>query len=52
MNNNELQKSIFPLVPGEKVPAKNAVGFSDPANYEKLLSFVIYCERPYIILIL
>ncbi len=35
---NELQKPIFPLVPGEKVPAKNAVGFSDPANYEKLRS--------------
>ena len=35
---NELQKPIFPLVPGEKVPAKNAMGFNDPANYEKLRS--------------
>ena len=38
MSNKELQKPIFPLVPGEKVPAKNAVGFSDPVNYEKLRS--------------
>ena len=35
---NELQKPIFPLVPGEKVPAKNAMGFNDPANYKKLRS--------------
>ena len=38
MNNNELQKPIFPLTSGQKTPAKNAVGFSDPANYEKLRS--------------
>ncbi len=36
--NNEFRKPIFPLVPGEKVPAKNAMGFSDPVNYEKLRS--------------
>jgi hypothetical protein len=35
-NNNENQKPIFPLVPGGKVPARNAVGYSDPANYENL----------------
>ena len=35
---NELQKPIFPLLPGEKVPAKNAMGFNDPANYKKLRS--------------
>ena len=38
MSNKESQKPIFPLVPGEKVPAKNAMGFNDPANYEKLRS--------------
>ena len=38
MNNNELQKPIFPLTSGQKTPAKTAVGFSDPANYEKLRS--------------
>ena len=36
--NNEFRKPIFPLVPGEKVPAKNAMGFNDPVNYEKLRS--------------
>ena len=35
---NELQKPIFPLTSGQKTPAKNAVGFNDPANYEKLRS--------------
>ena len=38
MINNELQKPIFPLASGQKTPAKTAVGFSDPANYEKLRS--------------
>ena len=38
MNYNELQKTIFPLTSGQKTPAKTAVGFSDPANYEKLRS--------------
>ena len=35
---NELQKPIFPLTSGQKTPAKNAMGFNDPANYEKLRS--------------
>ncbi len=38
MNNSELQKPIFPLTSGQKTPATNAVGFNDPANYEKLRS--------------
>jgi hypothetical protein len=39
MNNSELQKPIFPLdIRCRRTPAKNAVGFSDPANYEKLRS--------------
>ena len=38
MSNNELQKPIIPLASGQKTPAKTAVGFSDPANYEKLRS--------------